>query len=579
MIYYDNIEFKNNKSYEVYLLKKYLTRAYGEAKAIALIKARANNLDSLAVALGRNSIEFFNLYFLSDTFVVKDNNTNRSLAPEHYNLWNIAERIFIKDEIDKACIIEPRGLAKTTTFNMALSIWLHCYKLSKFTLIGAKTDNDASQFLDSIKRIFTENKKIIDNFGNQYDRKNFTINANEFELKNNTYIRVVGSGTSVRGANWGGIRPTVVIVDDYQSESDIVTEDARTKKYDKFIKEVEQVGDKAVYRDGVKIKSETKIIAIGTVLHIDCLMSKLSRNNNYYTTIRQAIVLEEGQDVEDILEAPLWRKCRSLYFNNKDENRKETAYKFYLDNIEEMRFKTLWSEKWDCFKDLAVIYWENRKAFMSELMNDATSIGEKWFKGVRTAPREEIEANRFTKTLLSVDCASTTGAKSDYTSIIVGSKDSGDFSYIRDIILKKLAFEDYCRLVVDKLEEYPEIVYINIEKNTYSGADVLRIKELIQDRPTLRGRRFIFINDMQRKNKDEKISTIIDRVNNGQIILNSECEDTQLAINQLLDFQGQKYSLHDDFPDNLAEFEIKIKDIKTKTVLRVGSIADLYKRR
>ena len=579
MIYYDGIEFKNDKTYEVYLLKKYLTRAYGEEKALALLKARADNLDSLAVALGRSNIEFFNLYFLSDTFVVKDTNTNRNLAPEHYNLWSIANKIFVEDTIDKACIIEPRGLAKTTTFNMALSIWLHCYKQSKFTLIGAKTDNDASQFLDSIKRIFSENKKIISNFGTQIDKKNFTINANEFELRNGTYIRVVGSGTSVRGANWGGIRPTTVIVDDYQSESDILTEDSRAKKYDKFIKEVEQVGDKAVYRDGVKIKSETKIIAIGTVLHIDCLMSRLSRNNNYYTTIRQAILLQEGQDVEDVLESDLWRKCRSLYFNNKDENRKDTAHKFYLDNIEAMKFPTLWEEKWDCFKDLAVIYWENRKAFMSELMNDATSIGVKWFKGIRTAPKEEIEENRFVKTLLSVDCASTTGARSDYTCILVGSKDKGDFTYIRDIILKKLSFEDYCSLVVDKLEEFTEVQYINIEKNTYSGADVLRIKELIRERPSLKGRRFDFINEMQRKNKDEKISTIIDRVNNGQIILNSECEDSQLAINQLLDFQGQKYSLHDDFPDTLAELETRIKNIKVKTILKVGNISDLYKRR
>ena len=50
---------------------------------------------------------------------------------------------------------------------------------------------------------------------------------------------------------------------DYQSEDDILTEDARTKKYNRWTKEVEQVGDKAVFRNGKKIKSATKIIAIG----------------------------------------------------------------------------------------------------------------------------------------------------------------------------------------------------------------------------------------------------------------------------------------------------------------------------
>ena len=68
---------------------------------------------------------------------------------------------------------------------------------------------------------------------------------------------------------------------------------------------------------------------------------------------------------------------------------------------------------------------------------------------------------------------------------------------------------------------------------------------------------------MQRKNKDEKISTIIDSVNNGQIIFNKDCEDSKEAIQQLLDFQGQSYSVHDDFPDIVAECANRLKEIKT----------------
>ena len=32
---------------------------------------------------------------------------------------------------------------------------------------------------------------------------------------------------------------------------------------------------------------------------------------------------------------------------------------------------------------------------------------------------------------------------------------------------------------------------------------------------------------------------------------------------QIMDFAGQKYSVHDDAPDSAAEFWIKIDDIKT----------------
>lgn len=565
MIYYDNLEFDTEEQYEVYILNKYLTKHYGSKSATQLLKTYSDRLDGLAASLGEKDIAFFNLYFMSDTFVVKDTNTARELSEEHYNLWNTADDIFINDKHDKCCIIEPRGLAKTTTFNMANSVWLHCYEKSRFTLIGAKTDTDAAQFLDSIKRIFNENKKIIETFGMLIDKKNYTVNANEVEFTNGTYIRTVGSGTSVRGANWGGIRPTVVICDDYQSEQDILTDSAREKKYDRFIKEVEQVGDKAVYRNGKKIKQATKIIAIGTVLHIDCLMSKLSRNNDYYTILRRAIILKDGQTVEDIFESPLWLECHDIYFDEKLDKdlRKAAAEQFYRNHKEEMQFEVLWPEKWDCFTDLSVIYWENRKAFMSELMNDATSIGEKWFRSVATQPLEEIEEHKFTKTMLSVDPASTTNKKSDFTTIIVGSKATNDFTYIRDLIMKRLTFDQYCEKVVEMLEKHLDVTHINIEKNTYQGADVIKIKELIANNPILNTKKYEWINEMQKKNKDEKISTVVDPINNGEIIINSSCEDSKAAVEQILDFQGQLYTTHDDMIDNIAELENKIKTIKT----------------
>ena len=571
MIYFDKLEFDTDTEYEVYILNKYLTKHYGEESANQLLQAYSSNLDGLAEALGERDIGFFNLYFMSDTFVVKDNNAARTLAKEHYNLWELSNDVFVKDKYDKVCAILPRGMAKTTTLNMADSVWLHCYKKSSFTLIGAKTDGDASQFLDSIKRVFNENQKIIKVFGKLISTKGYTVNSNEVEFTNGTYIRTVGSGTSVRGANWGGIRPTVVILDDFQSEANILTEDAREKQYNKFTKEIEQVGDKAVFRNGVKIKAATKIIVCGTVLHNSCLMSKLSRNNAYYTVHRSAIILKDGETVEDIFGTDLWTKCHDIYFDDKLDKdlRKATAEQFYRNHKQEMQFDVLWPEKWDCFTDLAIPYWENRISFMSELMNNASEIGEKWFKSIRTQTSKEIEEHKFTKTMLSVDPASTTGKRSDSTSIMVGSKASNDFTYIRDIIHRKMPFDEYCATVVETLENNPDVTTINIEKNTYQGADVVKIKELIANNKMLKNNRYNWINEMQRKNKDQKISTIIDAVNNGQIILVSDKPDSKKAIDEIMEFQGQMYSLHDDAPDNLAEIENKLKIMKVPNKIKI----------
>ncbi len=578
MIYFDNMTFEKDLQYEVYLLKKYLSKHYDENTAVALLRKNNSNLDRLAKALGEIDIEFFCLYFMSDTFVVKDDNTARQLSEGHYELWGVADDIFVKDKTDKAAIIEPRGFAKTTIFDMAVSVWLHSYKKSDFTLLGAKTDTDATQFLDSIKKVFNENDKIISCFGKLIDYKalkangeRYTVNANEVEFVNGTYIKTVGSGTSVRGSNWGGIRPTVFIGDDFQDEKNILTDTAREKQYSKWTKEIEEVGDKAVYRNGKKIKAATKIIAIGTVLHIDCLMSKLSRNNDYLTILRRAIILEGEQTVQTIFESPLWEQCKGIYFNEKlnKEERKEKARQFYEENKEEMQFKTLWPEKWDCFNDLAIKYWEDRKAFMSELMNDASSIGEKWFKSVATQTKEEIENHDFVKTMLCIDPASTTTKKSDFVAMAVGSKATNDFTYIRDLLMKKLSFEQYCNRAVQMLENNLDVTHINIERNTFQGADVIKIKELIEKSEILKGKKYEWINEMQRKNKDEKISTVVDSINNGQIVICSSCEDSKEAITQIQDFQGQLYTVHDDMIDCISELEIKIKTINVLCEVQV----------
>lgn len=107
MIYFDNIEFNDDKLYDLYILKKYLISHYGEEKAIKLITH--NDIDEIAKALGNIDIEFFCLYFLQDIFVVKDTNEARTLSKDHYELWQLANKTFIEDLYDKVNIVCPRG--------------------------------------------------------------------------------------------------------------------------------------------------------------------------------------------------------------------------------------------------------------------------------------------------------------------------------------------------------------------------------------------------------------------------------------------------------------------------------------
>ena len=566
MYYYDNKEFDTELKYEVYVLREYLIKHYGKQKGMKLLKTYANDLNTLARALGEIDIAFFNLYFLQDIFVPSDNNVARTLSKSHYEMFSLFNDTFVKDKYDKVNVVVSRGFAKTTTGDLALTVWAKCYRKSVFTVIGAKTDIDAQQFVSSIKNVFKTNQKIKDTFGILYDEKNrdYKSNANEVELTNDTCIRAISSGSSLRGINWKSVRPTLLIMDDFQSEANILTEDARIKQYNKWTKEVEQCGDKAVWRNGKKIKSATKIVSIGTVLHMDCLISRLQRNRDYKTFLRRAILLKGDQTVDDIFESPLWAKCKEIYFDDSLEDSKAAAQEFYQENFEEMKFPVLWEEKWDCFNDLAIPYWENRQAFMSEMMNNASEIGLRWFRSVRTQTVEEIEEHDFKKTILCIDPASTTSRKSDFTAMVVGSTATNGFKYMREIVMDKLEFNLYCAKVVEILIKYEEISYVYVEKNTFQGADIIKIKELISKEPKLRNRKIEFANEMQRTNKEEKISTIIDDVNNGRIIF---VDNNPKAIEQLMDYQGEKYSLHDDFVDCVAECSNRLEKVNTNNVI------------
>lgn len=566
MYYYDNKEFDRELKYEVYVLREYLIKHYGKQKGMKLLKSYANDLNTLARALGEIDIAFFNLYFLQDIFVPSDDNVARTLSKSHYEMFNLFNDTFVKDKYDKVNVVVSRGFAKTTTGDLALTVWAKCYRKSVFTVIGAKTDIDAQQFVSSIKNVFKTNQKIKDTFGILYDEKNrdYKSNANEVELTNDTCIRAISSGSSLRGINWKSVRPTLLIMDDFQSEANILTEDARIKQYNKWTKEVEQCGDKAVWRNGKKIKSATKIVSIGTVLHMDCLISRLQRNRDYKTFLRRAILLKGDQTVDDIFESPLWSKCKEIYFDDSLEDSKAAAQEFYQENFEEMKFPVLWEEKWDCFNDLAIPYWENRQAFMSEMMNNASEIGLRWFKSARTQTVEEIEEHDFKKTILCIDPASTTSRKSDFTAMVVGSTATNGFKYMREIVMDKLEFNLYCAKVVEILIKYEEISYVYVEKNTFQGADIIKIKELISKEPKLRNRKIEFANEMQRTNKEEKISTIVDDVNNGRIIF---VDNNPKAIEQLMDYQGEKYSLHDDFVDCVAECSNRLEKVNTNNVI------------
>lgn len=557
-----NEEDKNNRQllytavYQMYIAAGVNSTDADNATEEMIFKHIDNlfGFQGFAYQIGEISFPFFCKYFLQDTFIPKEDNAARELAPVHLEVWSELEDMFLRDLSDKVELVLPRGCAKTTVCDFALSVWLHCYKKSTYTIVAGRTEFDATEYISQTKKAFEENKYILDTFGKLIDSRKFIVNRLELELSNNTKIEATSSTSSMRGKKYNGNRPSVIIADDYQGKGDIITQEARDKKYNTWVEDSGYAGDKAVYRKGKKIKQATKFIVLGTILHRDCFMSRLLLNKDYKHILKRAVDF----DVDDFFRNGLWEEFRLIYFNDKLQDSVSVAKEFYYQCETEMQYKTIWEDKFDCL-DLAIDYYTNPQAFKQEMMNDASKIGEKWFKSMRTQPAKEIETHTFEKTILVCDPASSVSIKSDYSAFCVGSIATNGFAYVRKGIIERLGFDDLCAKVIELLKIYTEITHVSIEKNLYMGADVSKIKELILKEPELRNRTLDFLNKMQHANKDDRIATIIQGVDTGQIIFNEEDTD---AINQILDFSGQGFCEHDDFADCVSQFMIDIKEIK-----------------
>jgi len=558
--------------YNLQLLKEYLEKdfinyGYTVHKAQEKVKRLLESTDNLfgyhglAWELGKNNLEFFFKYFLQDVFIPKPNNTARNLAPLHYEIIAELSKMIIEDKYDMEEFILSRGSAKSTVITKALTTFVHCYRISRYSLIIGKTKQDASDFIEDIKK-FMGFEPIKKSFGNLINKRNRTINSQELELDNDTMVRAYGWETSVRGTSYsapdGIFRPMLCACDDILNENDIKTENAKENAINKFYKEILEVGDEPVIRKGKKIKMASKFIICGTPLAADCFINTI-RKDPQFKVFRRAVV--DFNIDEYFEEHDHWQQFKKILFNTKIEanDKDKILQDYYYDNIDQMQFPTIW-EKYNCYK-LAIKYFTKRTAFLQELMCDCENVGEKWFKSIRKISREEIESNLFIKTMLCCDPASTTTKKSDYTSFCVGSIATNGFKYVREGIIDKLSFNGYCDKVVDLLKEFKDITHVYIYKNTYNGADLIRIEEIISNNKELSSRDIQFINKTQTRNKDDKISTIIDDLNSGAIIFNEENEEFN---QQIIDFTGQRTSLHDDAPDVVAEFAKWIDEIEIK---------------
>ena len=557
-----------------FLKKSYTDIGIPENKADELTESKiienSKNLfgyHGLAWQLGQFSLEFFCMYFLQDIYLPKEDNAAAPLAPVHEELWKDIQESIIGNGPEQLGRVLPRGTGKSAFGTLGPTIWSACYKHKTYVLICSDIGSTAEKFIKDIKDNVIENQYIEMAFGTMLDDRNkdYKCNATQLEFTNNTFIEAISSTSPMRGRKYKNVRPDLIILDDYQSEDDCRTEEAREKKWKRYSDDVKFAKQRPVKRNGKVIKKGTVLMAWGTQQHKECFYSRLIKTPTWTFKKEKGVLVD---NVDEFFNSGLWLEFKTILNNLKNECRLSDAKEFYYQHEEEMKFNTLWSEFWDCL-ELALDYYENPNSFKQEVQGDVDAIGEKWFKQMHTETREEIEQHEFIKTMLIVDPAASSGRKSDYTAYLVGSSAKNGYKYGRRGELAKInarqEFDKYINHMIELLLQYPDITHISIEKNTFNGADANQLEKAIKEHEVLKYRNLIIINESQRKNKDDKISTIVPFVNRGEFVFCSEDEE---FINQFMEFAGQKFTVHDDAVDTASELWLRLDNIKQAATLK-----------
>lgn len=505
------------------------------------------NQNGLCYWLGSKSLEFFCRFYLRTLYFEGDDIA--PLSKTHYEIWQELEDMILLKNYNNRNYLLSRGFGKSSCISTPVAIWSAVYGYKEFIVIASAILDTATQFLKTIKSQLENNPYIEASFGTLIDRRNFTVNEEKLELTTGVLIQSISASGAIRGKQNArkNKRIELLILDDYQKTDEIATEQAREKKWQIF---------NADAKNALQ-KNNATMLAVGTIQHKECFYSRLANSPTWKTRHEKGVLID---NCDEYFHSGYWENFYQLLINSKDENRLDTATEYYLQNKEDMQFPLLWQEYWSCY-DYALNYYEDKALFMQEVQNDVTNIGEKKFITILTESEVDIESHSFTKTLLQIDPAGTrnVGGKQDYYAYALISLADTGIKYIRKGEIYHHEYEDYMEHTLFLLRKYMDITHLSIEKNTYAGADILKLQELISKDNKLKSRSFTWDNFHQNCNKDDKINTVVAVINLGQVVFNEE--DTQ-AIQQLQSFCGTKYSLHDDFPDCVAEAINRVDKIK-----------------
>jgi len=182
-------------------------------------------------------------------------------------------RIIDDESLQKVCIAAPRGFGKSTILSVAYPMKKILFQDKRYIVPISESNDKATEESENLKRELLENEEVARFFGNIKSKENFS--KEEWVTSTGIKVKPRGAGQQIRGRRYGTHRPDLILVDDLESDENVLSEEQRKKLKNWFFSSVVNSVDRG--------SKSWRIIVMGTLLHENSLIADLLKDPSWYS--------------------------------------------------------------------------------------------------------------------------------------------------------------------------------------------------------------------------------------------------------------------------------------------------------
>jgi predicted phage terminase large subunit-like protein len=468
-----------------------------------------------------------------------------AMAPDfHRQLCGLMDDVSMVNRNAKIAWAAPRSHAKSSFLSKSSPAREIAYRKRKYIIVISETPTVAVGNLDWLATQLRSNEKFRRDFGPLLHIKqqmNPKDNSSEFIAweptgdggqRLLTKVEASSSNQALRGRNWNGVRPDLVICDDLEGKKNTNTPELRKELRDWFTQVVMPLGDPS--------GKKTAFVVMGTMVHQDSLLRHImTQRSDFKSRLFRALIDEPDR-------MDLWQRCQTIYQDRENPNRADEALSFYADNKDEMDrgAVVLWPDVQPLWA-LMVWKWDNgSKAFSTEYQNNPIDEESAVFRPEQFFYFAPAELDTHECDFYGAwDIAFGKSNRSDYNAIVtIARHRKTGVLYVWDVWMAKCPAHEALKVAVDKIAEFDHRSFV---VETVGGQiDLARqLKDALRQERLYRTR---LVEIATKRKKEERIESLEPLTQNGTLQFR---RDHRLLLEMFVQYPSHN---HDDGPDALA---------------------------